>query len=41
MGDRHPVDFPNYVPDSWGPEDADALIARDGHAWINLPPEKK
>lgn len=34
---RTPVDFPNYAPDSWGPEDADALIARDGHAWINLP----
>jgi len=34
---RTPVDFPNYAPDSWGPEDADAMIARDGHAWINLP----
>lgn len=38
---RLPQDFPNYNPDSWGPEDADALIARDGHSWINLPPEKK
>ena len=38
---RVPQDFPNYVPDSWGPEDTDALIARDGHSWINLPPEKK
>jgi glucose-6-phosphate 1-dehydrogenase len=38
---RQPQDFPNYNPDSWGPEDADALIAKDGHAWINLPPEKK
>lgn len=37
---RTPQDFPNYMPDSWGPEDADALIARDGHAWINLPPGK-
>ena len=35
---RLPVDFPNYVPDSWGPDEADALIARDGHTWINLPP---
>lgn len=38
---RTPQDFPNYGPDSWGPEDADAMIARDGHSWINLPPEKK
>jgi glucose-6-phosphate 1-dehydrogenase len=30
-------DFPNYSPDSWGPEDAEALIARDGHNWITLP----
>ena len=37
---RIPQDFPNYAPDSWGPEDADAMIARDGHSWINLPPEK-
>lgn len=34
---RPPVDFPNYSPDSWGPEDAEALIARDGHNWITLP----
>jgi glucose-6-phosphate 1-dehydrogenase len=34
---RRPVDFPNYAPDSWGPEDADAMIAKDGHSWINLP----
>jgi len=35
---RVPVDFPNYAPDSWGPEDAEALIARDGRNWITLPP---
>ena len=35
--ERKPVDFPNYAPDSWGPEDAEALIARDGHNWI-MPP---
>ena len=29
--------FPNYSPDSWGPEDAEGLIARDGHFWANLP----
>jgi glucose-6-phosphate 1-dehydrogenase len=34
---RAPVDFPNYAPDSWGPEDAEALIARDGRNWITLP----
>jgi glucose-6-phosphate 1-dehydrogenase len=35
---RGPIDFPNYAPDSWGPEDSEALIARDGHNWITLPP---
>lgn len=34
---RQPVDFPNYAPDSWGPEDAEALIARDGFNWVTLP----
>ncbi|HRP57857.1 glucose-6-phosphate dehydrogenase [Agriterribacter sp.] len=34
---RRPVDFPNYAPDSWGPEDAEALIARDGFNWVTLP----
>lgn len=34
---RQPVDFPNYAPGSWGPEDAEALIARDGHHWVTLP----
>lgn len=37
---RAPSSFPNYAPDSWGPEDAEALIARDGHNWITLPPKK-
>jgi glucose-6-phosphate 1-dehydrogenase len=32
-----PVDFPNYTPGSWGPEDAEALIAKDGHTWFTLP----
>jgi len=35
---RRPLSFPNYAPDSWGPEDAEALIARDGHNWVTLPP---
>jgi glucose-6-phosphate 1-dehydrogenase len=34
-----PADFPNYPSGSWGPEEAQSLIARDGHAWIMLPPE--
>ncbi len=38
---RPPVDFPNYAPGSWGPEDAEALIARDGHNWVTLPAGSK
>ena len=38
---RPPVDFPNYAPDSWGPEESDALIARDGKFWANLPSPQK
>jgi len=37
---RAPVDFPNYSPGSWGPEDAEALIAIDGHHWITIPNEQ-
>ena len=33
---REPMDFSNYAPGSWGPEDAEALIARDGRNWINV-----
>ncbi len=40
-GARKPMDFPNYSPDSWGPEDAEALIARDGHNWATLPVKRK
>ncbi len=28
------TNFPNYPAGTWGPEDAQALIARDGHNWI-------
>ena len=28
-----PAEFPNYAAASWGPEAADALIARDGRRW--------
>jgi glucose-6-phosphate 1-dehydrogenase len=29
-----PHDFPNYAAGSWGPEDADELLARDGRHWL-------
>lgn len=29
--------FPNYPANAWGPENAEALIARDGYHWFNLP----
>jgi glucose-6-phosphate 1-dehydrogenase len=28
-----PTDFPNYAAGSWGPQAADALLARDGRKW--------
>jgi glucose-6-phosphate 1-dehydrogenase len=31
----HP-EFPNYAAGMWGPEDAEALIARDGFSWVSL-----
>jgi glucose-6-phosphate 1-dehydrogenase len=38
-----PHDFPNYTAGSSGPEAADRLLARDGHAWlpIQAEPSKK
>lgn len=27
------IDFPNYAAGTWGPENAEALIARQGHTW--------
>src|SRR5271165_1579169 len=33
LPDRH---FPNYSAGSWGPADADELMARDGRAWKNF-----
>ncbi|MCZ2083434.1 MAG: glucose-6-phosphate dehydrogenase [Flavobacteriales bacterium] len=35
------TNFPNYAADSWGPENAEALIAKDGYHWINLPDNNK
>jgi glucose-6-phosphate 1-dehydrogenase len=31
------ISFPNYSADSWGPENAEALIASDGFHWLTLP----
>ncbi|HLH39929.1 MAG TPA: glucose-6-phosphate dehydrogenase [Bryobacteraceae bacterium] len=28
-------DFPNYEPGSWGPKEADEMLARRGHQWRN------
>lgn len=34
---RPSLDFPNYAAGAWGPENAEALIAKDGHVWaLNL-----
>lgn len=35
------ANFPNYPADSWGPENAEALIAKDGFHWFNLPEKNK
>ena len=38
---QHPcTGFPNYAAGSWGPEEAEGLIARDGFQWIHLPEER-
>lgn len=34
-----PSNFPNYAAGSWGPEEAEALIAENGFHWISLPTE--
>lgn len=34
------LSFPNYPADSWGPETAEALIAKDGFHWFTLPLNK-
>ncbi|MFT4032058.1 MAG: glucose-6-phosphate dehydrogenase [Siphonobacter sp.] len=35
------LNFPNYAADSWGPEAAEALVARDGFHWFSLPVSNK
>jgi glucose-6-phosphate 1-dehydrogenase len=31
-----PRGFPNYPAGSWGPQEADDLLERDGRAWRNV-----
>ncbi len=33
---KRPQTFPNYAAGSWGPDCADELLAKDGHAWRKL-----
>ncbi len=33
--------FPNYPANAWGPENAEALIAKDGYHWFTLPEKTK
>lgn len=39
--DNPPADFPNYSAGSWGPEAAEALLARDGRHWLAPIVEEK
>ena len=36
-----PPDFPDYPAGTWGPVDAQALIARDGYTWLSMPLDGK
>jgi glucose-6-phosphate 1-dehydrogenase len=38
---KDPVGFPNYAAGSWGPEAAEALLARDGRHWLAPIVEEK
>lgn len=40
-GGKKSLSFPNYTADSWGPEVAEALIAKDGFHWFALPLKNK
>jgi len=35
------LSFPNYSADSWGPEVAEGLLAKDGFHWFTLPVKKE
>ncbi len=36
-----PRGFPNYAAGTWGPDEADELMTRDGRRWRNVEPGKK
>jgi glucose-6-phosphate 1-dehydrogenase len=36
-GALEPREFPNYAAGTWGPEEADELLAKDGRRWFNSP----
>jgi len=38
---RPASDFPNYAAGSSGPDQADRLLARDGHAWLPIGPGRR
>ncbi|MEO8470553.1 MAG: glucose-6-phosphate dehydrogenase [Chryseolinea sp.] len=40
-GGKKSLNFPNYPADSWGPETAEALIAKDGFHWFTVPLKDK
>jgi glucose-6-phosphate 1-dehydrogenase len=29
--------FPNYAAGTWGPKEADDIVARDGRSWRRIP----
>jgi glucose-6-phosphate 1-dehydrogenase len=33
-GKSKPKDFPNYKSGTWGPQAAEALMAKDGRSWL-------
>ncbi len=37
-GALEPREFPNYAAGTWGPEEADDLLAKDGRHWYNATP---
>ena len=39
--ERSSMSFPNYSAGSWGPEVAEALIAKDGFHWFSLPTQNE
>jgi glucose-6-phosphate 1-dehydrogenase len=36
-GALEPREFPNYAAGTWGPDEADELLTKDGRRWFNSP----